>query len=318
MKILVRLSLAAFAATLTFPATAADLPSRKTGPVRALTAPVWTGLYAGLNAGGAWGGNTQIRVEGSYAGSQNPSLGAAYTGNMSALGTTQSVGAGIGGFIGGGQLGYNYQLTERMILGFETDIQGFSGASNGGQSASIVPLVGSYYPSFYSPGELFGTVVNASKRINYLGSIRGRVGFLPRSDLLVYLTGGFSYGGVSMRASALQGNNDLEYSGGNQYVALYSPTWSSGYYSSDVTGWTAGGGAEWMFSENWSIKGEYLYYDLGARSFSMTPLVTTVGDNPGIWSLVNMRASTRFNNNVFRAGINYHFTWGTAPVVASY
>jgi outer membrane immunogenic protein len=318
MKILVRLSVAAFGATLTISATAADLHPRKSGPVRAPEAPVWTGLYAGLNAGGVWGGNTQFRVDGSYAGSQYPSLGAAYTGNMSALGTTQSVGAGIGGFIGGGQLGYNDQLTERIILGVEIDIQGISGASNGGLSASIVPLMGSYYPSFYDRGELFGTVVNASKRINYLGSIRGRVGFLPRSDLLVYLTGGLSYGGVSMRASALQGNNDLEYSGGNQYVALYSPAWSSGYYSSDVTGWTAGGGVEWMISRNWSIKGEYFYYDLGPRSFSMTPLVTTVGDYPGIWSLVNMRASTRFNNNVFRAGINYHFNWSTAPVVASY
>jgi outer membrane immunogenic protein len=44
-----------------FSAMAADLPSIKSAPVTAPT-PMWTGFYAGLNAGGMWGGNTQLAV----------------------------------------------------------------------------------------------------------------------------------------------------------------------------------------------------------------------------------------------------------------
>ncbi len=60
-------------------AIAADLPSLKSAPVAA-PAPMWTGFYAGLNAGGTWGGNTQLAINSSYAGTQNPSIGANYTG----------------------------------------------------------------------------------------------------------------------------------------------------------------------------------------------------------------------------------------------
>lgn len=298
-------------------AIAADLPSINSPPT-ALSAPTWTGFYVGLNAGGTWGGNTQVAVNGLYAGSQNPSIGSEYTGVMSALGATRNVGAGIGGFIGGGQIGYNHQLTQRLVVGFETDIQGTAGASSNGQSASVVPLQGAYPPSYFEPGELFGSVLNASKTINYFGTVRGRLGFLPTQRLLVYVTGGLSYGGVSSQASILQANNDLQFSGGNQYLSLYSPTWGNGSYSSALVGWTAGGGAEWMFSQDWSVKGEYLYYDLGAGSYTLTPLATTVGDYPGIWSMVIPKASTRFNGNIIRAGVNYHFNFASAPVVAKF
>lgn len=301
-----------------FSAIAADLPSIKSVPVATPT-PIWTGFYAGLNAGGTWGGNTQLAINSSYAGTQNPSIGANYTGVMSALGATRNVGAGIGGFIGGGQIGYNYQLAQRFVVGFETDIQGITGASASGQSSSVVPLQGIYFPVDFQPGELFGTVVNASKSINYLGTLRGRLGFLPTQNLLVYVTGGLSYGGISSQGSVFQVNNDLQFSGGNQAFALYSPTWGNGSYSNSLTGWTAGGGAEWMFSQNWSVKGEYLYYDLGAVSYSIAPLATTSGSNQGIFSLVIPKASTRFNGNIIRAGVNYHFNLtNAAPIVAKF
>jgi outer membrane immunogenic protein len=235
---------------------------------------------------------------------------------MSALEATRSIGAGIGGFIGGGQIGYNYQLVQRFIVGFEIDIHSIAGASTNGQSSSVVPLQDNYGIAFFQPAEKFGTIVDASKSINYLGTVRGRLGFLPTENLLVYVTGGLSYGGASSQAPILQAINNLLFSSNNQYASLYAPTWSNGSYSGSLTGWTASRGAEWMFSQNWSLTSEYLYYDLGAVSYTMTPLSTTIADYTGIWSMVIPEASTRFNGNIIRAGVNHHFNFASVLVVA--
>jgi outer membrane immunogenic protein len=88
--------------------------------------------------------------------------------------------------------------------------------------------------------------------------------------------------------------------------------------SNTKVGWTAGGGVEWMFLPNWSAKVEYLYYDLGTVTTATLPnAVVPVAPVVGIYALTH--TSTRFNGNVVRAGINYHFNWGApAPVVAKY
>jgi outer membrane immunogenic protein len=88
--------------------------------------------------------------------------------------------------------------------------------------------------------------------------------------------------------------------------------------SNTKVGWTAGGGAEWMFLPNWSVKVEYLYYDLGSLTtadavFAVAPVAPAVG----LYAATQNK--TRFNGSVVRAGIDYHFVWGApAPVVAKY
>jgi outer membrane immunogenic protein len=74
-----------------------------------------------------------------------------------------------------------------------------------------------------------------------------------------------------------------------------------------------------MAMPNWSIKAEYLYYDLGnASATAVNVLYPSAGRglNTEIQNVSNF--STRFNGNIVRAGVNYHFNWGTAPVVAKY
>ncbi|MCC7346545.1 MAG: porin family protein, partial [Variibacter sp.] len=68
-------------------------------------------------------------------------------------------------------------------------------------------------------------------------------------------------------------------------------------------GWTAGGGVEYMFAPNWSLKAEALYYDLGSRNYLVDAGLTVNASHRGA---------------VARGGINYHFNWGGAPVVARY
>jgi outer membrane immunogenic protein len=70
---------------------------------------------------------------------------------------------------------------------------------------------------------------------------------------------------------------------------------------------------------NWSAKAEYLYYDLG--NVSMTSVSTLSPLATGAQPAQTFRSSTysgRINGNLVRAGVNYHFNWGAAPVVAKY
>ena len=82
-------------------------------------------------------------------------------------------------------------------------------------------------------------------------------------------------------------------------------------------GWTAGGGLEWMFWPNWSAKVEYLYYDLGTVSQTYTARCSDAAG--GLFFANAGQTTARFDGNLVRAGLNYHFNWGAAaPVVAKY
>ena len=90
--------------------------------------------------------------------------------------------------------------------------------------------------------------------IDYLGTVRGRLGFLVTPTLLVYGTAGLAY--ASANLSATYTTYDL--------ANFYGPGLANPQNSDTRVGWTAGGGVEWMFLPNWSAKLEYLYYDLGS------------------------------------------------------
>ena len=258
-------------AILSGSALAADLPSRK-APVAPPPPPppMWTGFYAGLNLGGGWG-----------AGNGNSS---AY--NLDGLngGITNNLGAGgnSGGVIGGAQIGYNYQINSLglggmgVLIGAEADFQGTSMGSGGGSRYGYLLNVNNG-TTRYVPGWVGGGV-----SLPWFGTVRGRLGLTVMPTLLIYGTGGFAYA-------------DVQRNGGYQNSATQ-------------TGWTAGGGAEWMFMPNWSTKVEYLYTDVSGGNSGW-------GNNLGI-SLNSVNNHTRWNT--VRAGVNYHFNWGAAPVVAKY
>jgi outer membrane immunogenic protein len=266
-------------------ALAADLPSKKSAPVYVPPPPpaVWTGFYAGLNAGYTFSDNTNI----------------AYP--VFTNGVAPGFGAGVGfasslnndGFIGGGQIGYNWQFNNVFVAGVEADIQGVATGSKTGYAATGV-VAGVFGANVAGTG--FGQV---QRSLDYLGTVRGRLGYLVTPTLLLYGTGGLAYGQTNLSTAAV----------GPGVFAAAS-------FSDTRVGWTAGGGLEWMFMPRWSAKIEYLYYDLGSIA---TPAAVASGSGVGGGLITGYSASSRFSGHIVRAGVNYHFNWGApAPVVAKY
>ncbi len=147
-------------------------------------------------------------------------------------------------------------------------------------------------------------------RLEYLVTARLRAGFLATPALLIYGTGGAAFGGARTTGPQRQhpGPDDGSRLGGG------------GELHSTRVGWTAGGGLEWMFAPNWSLKGEALYYDLGRFNTSFAPvsIVSTVVPGAVVGSAL-VTTSTRERGVIARGGINYHFGWTeAAPVVARY
>jgi len=314
-------SAAAIALTLSIgPALAADLPSRKGPPpiyVPPPPPPMWTGFYLGLNAGGTFGGSDSVTTSGGPLGLINGPWGYCfpyYTNVNNAFGlAANSVNpVSNGGFIGGGQVGYNYQFNNAFVVGLEADIQGIAGSS-GSSSVSGFSAINTYP---YALPNNVGSTATASKSLNYLGTVRGRIGYLINPTLLVYGTGGLAYGGVNLR-SAFFAVDTLWVPPG-----FATPAFGGSSYSDTRVGWTAGGGVEWLFLPNWSAKIEYLYYDLGTAT---TPVSVPTQFGHGIFAFLGplisagQQVSSHFNGNIVRAGVNYHFNWGApAPVVAKY
>lgn len=314
------LSSAALAA-LAGSAIAADLPSIKFAPVAA-PAPLWTGFYAGLNAGGTWGsGNTVnlttlpaylIHDENRVA--ERNYQSALYNYALpNAVGVPTSLAPNASGFVGGGQIGYNQQTSYNglsFVAGIEADIQGIA-SGNSKASGTGITQVGRIVES-YSSDKPITTVTNVTKDLNYLGTVRGRFGYLTTPTLLIYGTGGVAYGGVNLQSKTQSFAPTLS------PLSEFTYAWAGkGGFSDVKVGWTAGGGAEWMFMKGWSLKAEYLYYDLGSVAYNQGNAgAICLPANRGIfsglntsgqyWWANNTNISTRFNGNLARLGINYH------------
>ena len=282
-------------------AFAADLPSLKAPPPYVPPPPLWTGFHVGLNAGGTWAASTTTNFVSTpfvINGADNApwALGAAAAGS-GVLSTNWA------GFIGGGQIGYDWQFAGGFLAGLETDIQGVAGSSNGAGALTLAPT------PLAAQGLNFLTSVSAAKSLDFLGTARARLGYLITPTLLAYATGGLAYGQASSTTNFFQHVP-------NDTPGFWLLGANQGRYSQMRVGWTAGAGLEWLFWPQWSAKLEYLFYDLGAASYP----VAVAAD----WQLTNLlvanatQARARFDGHVVRVGMNYHFNWGVAPIVAKY
>jgi outer membrane immunogenic protein len=132
--------------------------------------------------------------------------------------------------------------------------------------------------------------VNAKANLDWLGTTRARLGFVatPDNRLMIYATGGVAYGGGSSNFNAFDTQSNFFLSG--------SP-------SSSRVGWTIGAGAEYAITNNITIKGEYLYYNLGSTSFTSSPTGTFATLFPGVVATTKYT----FDGNIIRAGVNYKF-----------
>ena len=263
-------------------ASAADMPMKAAPMVASVAAYNWTGFYVGGNAGwiNATGDtNTDAAILSTGTGPVNGI-------NLAASATNQ-MGNRSSGFIGGGQFGYNYQISPAWVAGIEADIQGST--LNGNANATLITDTGPFWQ----------TTTTVSSRLNYFGTLRARGGFLATPALLLYGTGGLAYGGV---------NSSTTINFANTGGAV--PGSTSGSFSSTRAGWTAGGGVEWMFVTNWSAKLEYLHYDLGSVTYATGGYAVDVGPTSFCCEgIVSVATSTtvHFKGDIVRLGLNYKF-----------
>jgi outer membrane immunogenic protein len=307
---------------------------------------MWTGFYAGVNLGGGWGTsnnayNAAVPISDGTADGVNlvkATVSALYpvTGSGMPWGTTALANTGVAnvnqsGFIGGGQVGYNFQWGDSFVVGGEADIQGTtirgqgnyaSGSAGNSAFQAAVSQLGSSNYAFNTVGSGSG---NISGGIDWLGTVRGRLGYLVTPSILLYGTGGLAYGGTHASAASTllyQVNGLVTLAGSSVPVVNSSATAVStpsiGNYSGTRVGWTVGGGGEWLFSPNWSVKVEALYYNLGDAKFHSSPIA--VVSPTGEITPVNATATrVSFAGVIARAGVNYHFNWfAPTPVAASY
>ena len=257
----------------------------------------WTGFYIGVNAGGGW--DRRDVVESLTSSFCNTTLGGCGTGAFSAAANSALPPAfpvRSSGFIGGGQLGYNYQ-TGAVVWGVEADFQGANIHGSNVQSLTAVP------PGFGGIGNTVTIAGVADKKLDFLGTVRGRVGvaFDPLLPVLLYATGGFAYGHVSSNTTL------TEVVGGPCFCGL--PAAATGSISTTRTGWSAGAGGEWAFSPALSVRVEWLHYDLGTPSYGLTPLTQLNGAGVPFFGISTV-SSTTFRGDIVRAGLNWKFGGG--------
>jgi outer membrane immunogenic protein len=326
--------LAALLALVDTAALAADLPSKKAATLLP-PPPLWTGFYAGLNAGYGFAANSSSTsvVWGVPGPSDYWSTNRETEAPATALGSGGALSGYApikqSGFIGGGQIGYNYQYGSSFVIGLETDIQGGGlrgsgrhiGAGAEIQSASNLTN-GNYIEA--SSNAWGGATINAG--VDWLGTVRGRVGYLVSPTLLIFGTGGLTYGGVygNVTNYAYVTTTSSDEDGPAGYGANHT-FFGGGSRSQTRVGWNAGGGIEWLFAPNWSVKAEAIYWSLGNATIpTVAYAVAPRPDSDPPWygnSAFTAIGGTRVNYQgvIARMGLNYHFNWGApAPIIAQY
>ena len=270
-----KLLLASTILTLAGPAVAADLPHRM--PVKAppVVAPVpyftWTGCYLGGHAGAGWG-----RKDFSEPDTED---------NFAPPGGVIRVDTGAG-FLGGGQVGCDYQFAPNWVLGIEGDF-------------AWADLKGDATDPFFSGKQ--GAPITLHAKTNWIADVAGRLGYTWDRWML------YGKGGVAWAHDKYEIHN-VVFSDGLQSCFLGCNTIVAG--SETRTGWIAGVGVEWAFWNNWSAKLEFDHYDFGRRGVTLFDPVHNF----------TVPADVKQRIEAVKFGINYRFGWGKtpAPVVARY
>ncbi|MDY8111070.1 outer membrane beta-barrel protein [Fulvimarina sp. 2208YS6-2-32] len=186
----------------------------------------WTGLYVGVQGGGAFNPEDPDNVTLSPNGFafQGSAIQRAFGSNFDSNFDSS--------FIGGAHIGYDYQI-DQIVLGVIADLNALDVTRSSNADSNT--------PAFY----------RTNRNLDYLGTVRARAGYLVTPSALAYATGGLAYGEVdysfSTNSPAALGNNPR---------AIVSE-------DEDDFGYTVGGGMEVKFTENMSFGAEYLYTNLG-------------------------------------------------------
>jgi outer membrane immunogenic protein len=297
MKVASLGTLAFIALAAAGPASGADLPRKapvyKAPPV--VAAYSWTGIYIGGNAGYSWGDWHPSSNFPLFNGTTTffpPNSSFVDTWDCASFGPFCSTRANVRGPLGGIQAGYNEQFG-RWVLGVEADIQA-TGQDRKENGTVIYTSVST--PTCDSSGSN-PCRVSVSNRweLPWFGTLRGRLGF-TEDRWLLYATGGLAVG----EARSHFGFSENQF----ENVAL------AAHDSVVKGGWTAGAGVEASLGNNWSVKAEYLFIDLGSRSFSA---VNPTGFGPSTFV-----QTYHIRDNIVRLGLNLKLWAPPAPLVARY
>ena len=205
--------------------------------------------------------------------------------------------------LGGVQAGFNWRAAPQWLFGIEADIQATDEKArqtwiDPGLPNTLPPppppiIIEDFVPRPGGPANL-----SHEWKFPWFGTVRLRAGYNPTPDWLLFITGGLAYGRTEYNFSFAQPG------AANNFPP--SPTTYALRQSSTDIGYAVGVGGEYKLNRNWSVKGEYLFVDLGTRTINTF-------DIDG----VPFRASYSVRDHIGRVGVNYTFDWG-GPVVARY
>ena len=186
-------------------------------------------------------------------------IGGAF-GDASVSGPGGTVSTNGSGFAGGGQVGCDYQFSGGWVIGFRDMFDGTSNKKSG----------------TFGSGLLAGDVANFNNQ--WFDTLTGRIGYAVQPGWLLYFQGGAAWGHTSTNVTF----NGLQI----------------GQTSNTKTGWTIGGGAEWMFAPHWSAFLEGNYMDFGSNSGTVvTPVLCPAGCS----------ISGKATEATVLVGVNYRF-----------
>ena len=240
-------------------ASAADLPVKAPpAPVYVPTVFSWTGCYIGGNIGAAWANSEW-----------HDSLFGLNWGRTSDA-----------RFIGGGQVGCNYQFSNPgFVIGVEGDFDWVGNNNNDGRTV-VVPV-----------GPRAGDVIQVISNDTRIATLAARFGYGVDRALF--------YGKVGAGWVGNDGFTIVDRTTGAAFTTG----------SESVSGWMVGAGIEYAFSPNWSAKVEWDYLRLPGRTFTLPGVVFP--------ALAGDTITSDHNIQMVKLGINYRFNWG-GPVVARY
>ncbi|GGF71819.1 TonB-dependent receptor [Azorhizobium oxalatiphilum] len=222
-----------FYATLTGTFGGADPVPRLSGPFGRGGAGQrggWTGLYAGghVGAGFAALNGTTTALDGTPGG----------------IPGTESMDQDFAGVLYGGQIGYAYQFANRFVVGIEAD---WSRTHLGAEQAAMA-TEGTLADSGYLQSKIHHD-------IEWMSTLRARLGYAVRDDLLVYGTGGFAFAREMASRDQYRSNGAMSTDPYGTSTSLFEVEQVAGTRS----GFSVGGGAEYALNDRWSIKAEYNY-----------------------------------------------------------
>jgi outer membrane immunogenic protein len=218
----------------------------------------WTGCYGGAHVGGGWaseGVTDPVQLV------QDSFLFPGATVGVTTANVSPT------GFVGGGQIGCDYQFAPTWVVGVEGAA---SGSTLRGSTSVGLPL------------GLSGEAASVTGRMDLIPSVTARLGYAA-DRWLFYVKGGVAWASDSYSVTGTFTGIPFDFEGLDLRL-----------------GWTAGGGVEWAFSDLWSARLEYDYYQFGNGSVLMSDS-TNVFSGP-----VNVKQSVQ----IVKAGLNFHVWWG--------